>query len=352
MARKKSNAVISDESMEKAPSKATKSSKSTKASSTKKKNNSKSTPIKQDKQVQEVQQQPIPSTHIENTVQYIEGDAMSLDEFYDAIEKTQLVSQQPPSLKTKLKNLISYYDRETQTMANINIGTQYPLKDHDVLYAYLSTEENKVGLARILTDNFSKYITIHSYSTKYTPEVNVYIVYVSHMTPLGIRKLINHITYTVLDWCDAKYFQVKDINAFSKHMTEEIESPNRTHKHKCMLIKTRSFKLADGSLSNPGIPVTWTFQGSYIDPVNGTNNFIYTIDDAYTVDPQNPGLILENGMVIHKYTITINEIIGLLNDSNSDTLFLFQSDELNDFVRKESIAMFTDIGLKIIERLS
>lgn len=276
---------------------------------------------------------------------------MSLDEFYDAIEQTQVAVPSQPASTSKLRNAISYYDRVTQTMADVEVANWYPLEGYEVLYSYLGTEQNKVGLADILTKSFGDYIVIHGYSTKYTPEINVHIAYVSKTTPLGVRNLIDCVTYTVMDWCDAKYFPVKDVNAFSKYMTEEIEAPNRTHKHKCMLLKTRPFKLADGTMSKPGVPVIWTFQGSYIDPGTKSTTFIYSIDESYTINPLKPGLTLENDVTINKYSITMNEIIEIINDPNNTTIFMFQADELHAFVRKEVNAMFMDLGIELIERL-
>ena len=295
----------------------------------------------------------IATTPIVETTIPDDAEPMSLDEFYDAVEQSQIPNQIHSSNPTTstLSNAISYYDRATHMLSRIDIGRDYPLTGYTPLFSYLSTEPNKVKFGEILLSSFGKYIKHKKYATKYSPIINVHIQYLDNTTPVGIVNLLNTVVGTIIDWCDARYFPVKDVNAFSKYMTEEIENPTRTHKHKCVLLKTRPFVLPDGNMTTSGIPVIWNFTGSYIDPGSKATTFLYEVDQAYTTDPSRPGLKLSDTVVLNKYTITMSEIIELINAPDSMTLFIFQADELYTFVKKEVNNLFDQIQLDIVEEL-
>lgn len=286
----------------------------------------------------------------------VEEAPMSLEEFYGAMETTQTqtqVSNTSNSTISDTSKTFSYWDFDRKAIGDIEVDTpELYTNGYTLLYGCLSTETTKVEFANILKKSMDKYIKIRHFTTKYSPNLNIVLVYFADNTPVRMKTLICESTKTIIYWCDAKYYQVKDTGGFGKHMTDEMETKKKEFPHKCIMLNTGPFKLEDGTNTAPGFPVVWNFKGGYIDPMTKQTMFMYEVEPAYVQNPSITGITMASGSNISRYTIGMDEIISAIDDKNNQTLFLFHSEQLYTFVKKETLATFYTLQLDILAEMN
>lgn len=276
---------------------------------------------------------------------------MSLEELYGVMERQGEVAS-PRTTINPYTSMISYYDLAHRKLVDIELDTECKLPYHTPVYACLSTEKTKCQFMDILLENFPKQLKQRVFSTKHSPTIYIHVLYKSSRGAKAMVALAETIIETISNWCDAMYYPVNSVDAFSKYMTEELQRKDKTLPHKCVFLKTCAFRLPSGEMSITGVPVVSTFEGSYVDPITKASSFTYRVDEAYSSSKDQQGLVLADSTTLYRYTTSMNDVISTINDPNSKVLFLFKSEELNKFVRKEIDSLFNDIQISPIAVLT
>ena len=275
----------------------------------------------------------------------IDADAVSLEEFTEALEQT--VSSISKPSRTKLSNAFSHYDLLHNMLCNIPVKP-LELPGHTVMYAYLSTEESKCAFSRILVETWPS-LVVTSHNTNHSAIVVHTLQMPESFLKLKSCPLLYKLVSVFINWQNTAYFNVGDMNAYSSKMTEEIESHgSKPLKHTCVLLKTKKYLSPDNTPVASGLPIIWNFTGCFPDPVTKVSNFLYEIAPEYYSGSDVKGLRDQDGNVFHRYNLDINDIATIFSENKSDMLFLFHTTDIESFVIKETTALFNEIELKLV----